>query len=87
MAKAIRKEPLAPKVIKTLKEATEMLKQSHRRTDELFKIIKGMEETIKGQQELIVELQKCLEASNKVLQPYAEKIKKAGEAAERKSNS
>jgi uncharacterized coiled-coil protein SlyX len=87
MAKAIRKEPLAPKFAKIVKEQTEMLKKSHKRTEELFKIIKELEITINNQQALIGKLSKALDAANKIIHPFAEKIKKAGEAAERKSNS
>ena len=89
MAKAIRKEPLAPKFAKIVKEQTEMLKQSHKRTEELFKIIKELEITINNQQALIGKLSKALDAANKIIHPFAEKIKKAEEKERNagKSNS
>ena len=87
MAKAIRKEPLAHKFAKLVEEQSDMLKQADKRTDRLFKIIKEMEITINNQQALIGELTKALDVANKIIHPFAEKMKKAGEAAERKSNS
>ena len=87
MAKAIRKEPLAYKFAKLVDEQSDMLKQADKRTDRLFKIIKEMEITINNQQALIGELTKALDVANKIIHPFAEKMKKAGEAAERKSNS
>ena len=89
MAKAIRKEPLAHKFAKLVEEQSYMLKQADKRTDRLFKIIKEMEITINNQQELIGELTKALDAANKIIHPFAEKIKKAEEKEKnaRKSNS
>ena len=87
MAKAIKKEPLAHKFAKLVDDQSDMLKKQADRTDRLFKIIKEMEITINNQQELIGELTKALDAANKIIHPFAEKIKKAGEAAEKRSNS
>tara|TARA_R110000744_G_scaffold107859_1_gene204515 strand:+ start:572 stop:799 length:228 start_codon:yes stop_codon:yes gene_type:complete len=68
MAKAIRKEPLAPKFAKIVKEQTEMLKQSGKQTDELIDIIKELETTINSQHELIGKLSKALDVANKIIQ-------------------
>jgi uncharacterized coiled-coil protein SlyX len=89
MAKAIRKEPLAHKFAKLVEEQSDMLKQADKRTDRLFKIIKEMEITINNQQALIGKLSKALDAANKIIHPFAEKIKKAEEKEKnaRKSNS
>tara|TARA_B110000285_G_scaffold117770_1_gene133459 strand:- start:32 stop:301 length:270 start_codon:yes stop_codon:yes gene_type:complete len=89
MAKAIRKEPLAHKFAKLVEEQSYMLKQADKRTDRLFKIIKEMEITINNQQALIGKLSKALDAANKIIHPFAEKIKKAEEKEKnaRKSNS
>ena len=62
MAKAIRKESLTPKFAKIVKEQTEMLKHSNKRTEKLFKIIKEMEITINDQQALIGKLSKALDS-------------------------
>jgi small nuclear ribonucleoprotein (snRNP)-like protein len=77
MEKPTRKEPVMHKLIKLIDDQSDLLKVQADRTDRLFKIIKGMEVTIKDQQEYIGELTNVLDASNKILHPYAEKIKKA----------
>tara|TARA_R110000803_G_scaffold25965_1_gene61888 strand:+ start:836 stop:1063 length:228 start_codon:yes stop_codon:yes gene_type:complete len=68
MAKAIRKESLAPKFAKIVKEQSEMLKQSGKQTDKLFNIIKELEMTINSQHELIGKLSKALDVANKIIQ-------------------
>tara|TARA_R110002072_G_scaffold221706_1_gene378722 strand:- start:227 stop:502 length:276 start_codon:yes stop_codon:yes gene_type:complete len=85
MAKAIRKEPLAHKLAKLVDDQSNLLKVQSDRTERLFKIIKEMEVVIKDQLELIGELTKALDVANKIIHPFAEKIKKAGEAAEKRS--
>jgi len=50
-------------------------------------IAKEKDEIIIGQIEYIKNQAKLIDSANKIIHPYAEKIKKAGEAAERRSNS
>ena len=76
MAKAIRKEPLAYKFAKLVDEQSDMLKQSDKRTDRLFKIIKELEITINNQQALIGKLSKALDVSNKIIQSNIDSNKK-----------
>ena len=76
MAKAIRKEPLAHKFAKLVEEQSDMLKQSDKRTDRLFKIIKELEITINNQQALIGKLSKALDVSNKIIQSNIDSNKK-----------
>jgi len=76
MAKAIRKEPLAHKLVKLVDDQSNLLKVQSDRTERLFKIIKEMEVVIKDQHELIVELSKSMDAANQRTVDIIEKVKK-----------
>ena len=67
MEKPTRKEPVMHKLIKLIDDQSDLLKVQADRTDRLFKIIKGMEVTIKDQQEYIRQLKKLVESGSKLI--------------------